>query len=214
MPAVTRCKPAVTAPTSLSSSKTDSESKDEEFNSESAVCSIGISLPVLSPPHNEKSKPSSRVIETWNILHSIIMPKQRTMRKARTTSTGNQHLMHPISVISDTGGNTPVAANIYGIIPTRPARARSMTLSYYSQEPRSFIFTVYNGNGEEIFRSPTMLSGPIPLTRTFTFPVSTDFSLFTGSELVARFDHSTNPGIRWVLNLKVEYKSASPTNYF
>jgi hypothetical protein len=59
-----------------------------------------------------------------------------------------------------------------------------------------------------------MLSGPIPQTRRFNFPTSTDYSLYSGSEIVIRFDHATNPGINWVGNMKVQYKSPTPNVYF
>jgi hypothetical protein len=83
-----------------------------------------------------------------------------------------------------------------------------------SVSPRSFIFTVLAGNGEEIYRSPTLLSGPIPETRNFSFPRSTDFAFYASGENVITFLHATTPGINWVGNMQFEYNNTQPGSFF
>jgi len=142
------------------------------------------------------------------------MAKRKIQRRTNNSSNQSQHLVHAWSQVSSSSGNTPLVASVSGVIQTRPARPKALTLTYYSSVPRSFIFTIYGANTEEVYRSPTMLSGPIPQTRRFNFPTSTDYSLYSGSEQIIRFDHATNPDINWVGNMKVQYKSPSPNVYF
>jgi hypothetical protein len=142
------------------------------------------------------------------------MARSRRRRGSRKGSSGNQHLLHPAAFLSSAlAGPTSVSNVAFGIIQTRPARPRSLEIEFMSTIARSFNFTIIAGNGEEIYRSPTILSGPIPRKRMFRLPTSTDFALYTGAENIMLFQHATNPIIHFVCNLVVEYKT-SPANAF
>ena len=141
----------------------------------------------------------------------------RRQNRRRTTRNNNmqQKLQHPFSQVSSASGNgTNVLASAVGVISTRPARPVSIQLTFMSALARSFIFTVSAANKEEIFRSPTLLSGPIPTTRSFRLPRSTDFAFYDGSEVVVVFQHATNPSVNWVCNMHFEYNNTKPETFF
>ena len=140
--------------------------------------------------------------------------RKRGTRQRSTNSM--QTLVIPASLSSTANaissfGNASVPV-VVGV--DRPGRPISLELEHYAQAPRSFTFQVNGFNGEEIYRSPLILTGPIPRKFRCKLPRSTDFATLASAAEIIRFSHATNPGIKWVLNLRVQYKSQSASSYF
>jgi hypothetical protein len=133
---------------------------------------------------------------------------------AKNRGMGVQRLVHPTAINSGATGTSPVQAGNFAIITTRPARPRKIELEYFSSAPRSFVFTVQLGDGEEVYRSRALLSGPIPRRFTASMPTSSDFSIYAQNAPLVTFLHATNPSISFVINLTVEYKSPTILNNF
>jgi hypothetical protein len=146
--------------------------------------------------------------------HTITNMARRRNRRRTNMNRMQQKLQHPFSQVSAAANATTVPASAVGVISQRPARPVSLQLTFMSAVARSFIFTVSAANKEEIFRSPTLLSGPIPTTRSFRLPRSTDFAFYDGTEVVVLFQHATNPAINWVCNMQFEYNNTKPETYF
>jgi hypothetical protein len=135
------------------------------------------------------------------------MPKLRK-RSGRATP---QSLVHATAVqtVGSSTTTTTVSANGLNVVETRPARPHKLSVQYFSPLPRSFNFVVLAANGEEIYRSPAILSGPIPKTFTATMPPNTDFGFYASAiQPVIQFAHTgvTSGSISWVINLHVAYK--------
>jgi len=144
---------------------------------------------------------------------------QMTRRRARNTRGANNStnkLIHPANVQADPSTFTDVIAPDFGIIATRPGRLRMVEVQYSSQQPRSFIVSAFSLNdiSEEVYRSKTILAGPIPRTMRFMVPASTDFGIGNSTTVVIRFEHSSNTNLRFVINAHVEYKFQTPTSNF
>jgi len=143
-----------------------------------------------------------------------------TRRRARTTRNRAQStnkLIHPANVPADPGTATSVDVFKFLLLATRPARPRMVEVQYSSLEPHSFIITAYgfNGSNEEVYRSKTLLSGPIPRTVRFAVPISTDFAVPNlAANPVLVFNHASNSNLKFAINLHVEYKFQTPTSFF
>jgi len=142
-----------------------------------------------------------------------------TRRRARTTrnrAQGTNRLIHPANVPADPTGVTNVDNTKFTIIGTRPARPRFVEVQYSSLEPHSFVITVFSFNdfSEEVYRSKTLLSGPIPRTVRFAVPISTDFAIATSPNPVMRFNHASDSNLKFSINLHVEYKFQTPSSFF
>jgi hypothetical protein len=138
----------------------------------------------------------------------------RRISRNGKSSKSAQKLVHPFTQVASAAASTAVPASTVGVISSRPARPVAITLTYMSAVARSFIFTVLAGNGEEVYRSPTILSGPIPETRTFNLPRSTDYAFYATAENVVTFLHATSPSINWVVNMHFEYNNTQPGTFF
>ncbi len=139
------------------------------------------------------------------------MTKRR--RNNRGRPRGGQAAMQKIAFIAaKTAANattTTVTATDLGLtgnLLTRPTRPRSVTIEYMSTVARSFTFFVVAGDGEEVYHSPPLLSGPIPRKFTCTIPSSTDFALYPSQSAVVSFSHAQNPAINWVINVHFAVK--------
>jgi hypothetical protein len=142
-----------------------------------------------------------------------------TRRRARTTRNrvqGTNRLIHPANVPADPGAVTDVDGSKFSIINIRPARPRMVEVQYSSLEPHSFVITVFsfNDSNEEVYRSKTLLSGPIPRIVRFAVPISTDFAIASSTNPVLRFNHSSVSNLKFSINLHVEYKFQIPTSFF
>jgi hypothetical protein len=116
-----------------------------------------------------------------------------------------------MTVVSSATTTTNILQPVSGIIANRPARPDHVTVEYFSAVPRSFNFTIFGGNLEEFYRSPVLLSGPIPKRFQVPLPKNTDFALYAATGNVIQFTHATNPGISFAVNMRVAYKTALPT---
>jgi hypothetical protein len=119
---------------------------------------------------------------------------------------GLQRLIHPAASPSGATAASAFTASIFAVLTTRPARPRKVEVEYFSTTPRSFVFTIQLGDGEEVYRSRALLSGPIPRKFVAAVPNSSDFSIYTGNAPLITFLHATNPSINFVINLTMEYK--------
>ncbi len=137
------------------------------------------------------------------------MPRNRRSMRKMTNGYPVQQLIHPASLGASTGASSVFTANNFSIIANRPARPRLLEVEFFSAQPRSFTILMQGGNAEEIWRSPLLLSGPIPRRRRYQMPTSTDFALYAGTETVLTVFHSASSGLVFAFNLGVEYKFAT-----
>jgi hypothetical protein len=72
----------------------------------------------------------------------------------------------------------------------------------------------FNDGNEEIYRSKTLISGPVPKVVRIPLPKSTDFAVGSTTTPVIRFSHSASSNLRWSMNLIVEYKGQTPLSFF
>jgi hypothetical protein len=114
-------------------------------------------------------------------------------------------LVHPAASVSSASANTVITATTFAILVNRPARPRKLEVEYFSVSPRSFSFNIVLADGEVVYRSPTLLSGPIPRRFTSVIPRSSDYSVYQGGDPVVQISHATNPQINYVFNIKFEY---------
>ena len=70
--------------------------------------------------------------------------------------------------------NTNVNAVAMGIILARPCRPEKLSFTYASTAPTAFTVLVYGGNGEEIYRTNTLLASVTPKTYSCYLPRNTD----------------------------------------
>ncbi len=143
-----------------------------------------------------------------------MMPNRRPRRSRQRNNIGEQSqvLLHPMTVVSSATNVTSILQPVSGIIANRPARPDHVTVEYYSVNPRSFTFTVFGGNLEEVYRSPVLISGPIPKKFQIPLPKTTDFALYAATGNVIQFTHALNPAIFFTVNMRVSYKTALPTS--
>ncbi len=141
-----------------------------------------------------------------------MMSNRRPRRSRQRNSLGDQSqvLLHPMTVVSSATAVTNIAQPASGIIANRPARPDYVTVEHFSGVPRSFNFTIFGGNAEEVYRSPVYLSGPIPKRVQVSLPKNTDFALYAANGNVVQFNHGTNANISFVVNMRVAYKTALP----
>ncbi len=136
------------------------------------------------------------------------MARKMMNRRQRRNNDLSQVLLHPMTAVTSALTTTSILQPVSGIIPNRPARPVNVSVEYFSAVPRSFTFTVYGGNLEEVYRSPVLLSGPIPKKFTTSLPSTTDFALYAATGNVIQFVHATNPGISFAVNMRIAYKTA------
>ncbi len=136
--------------------------------------------------------------------------RPRRSRQRNTLGDQSQVLLHPMTVVSSATTVTNIAQPASGIIANRPARPDHVTVEHFSGVPRSFSFTIFGGNAEEVYRSPVYLTGPIPKRIQVSLPKSTDFALYAANGIVVQFNHGTNASISFVVNMRVAYKTALP----
>jgi len=144
------------------------------------------------------------------------MVNRRRRNNRRSNANSNQQtLIHPATLVSSNVSVSNITATQLGLILNRPGRPRWIELEYFSTVPRSFNLLVVAGNAEEVMRSKTILSGPIPKRMRLPCPTSTDFAEYSsGAANVLQFTHATNPGINFVVNAKWQYKATNPAVFF
>jgi hypothetical protein len=123
-------------------------------------------------------------------------------------------LAYPAAVTATTGSATSLGPSSFQVPITRPSRLHKVEVEFMSTLPRSFNIQAFGGNGEEIYTSPLILSGPIPKKRVFLMPRNTDFAIYSGAEVLVRANHSTNPSIYFTFNIWMEHKFVPALVFF
>jgi len=136
------------------------------------------------------------------------------MGKRRRSKNTNQHLVYPAALSAATGASSLLTSVDFALPTSRPLKPISVELQYFSTTARTFTFKMYAGNGEEVYNSKALLSGPIPKTIRVRIPPSTDFGIYEATAAVVRMDHVTNPGIKFVYNIRFEHAYRPPNVFF
>jgi hypothetical protein len=141
------------------------------------------------------------------------MPRTRRTRRNGNqyqNQEANQALLHPCARTTAGATSTNITRTDLGLLSDRPCRPDHLTITFYSSEARSFNLTVLGGNAEQVYRSPIMIAGPIPLTRSFALPKNTDYALFAAAaQVVIQANHASGVTIRFAFNLRCSYKTAA-----
>ena len=133
------------------------------------------------------------------------------MRNKRKMSQNYQRLRHP-HVVRPTNVNTNVAAVNMGLILARPCRPEKLSFTYASTAPTAFTVLCYGGNGEEIYRTNTLLASVTPKTFSCYLPRNTDFALYTNNGIVFTVNTATTQnGLTLAFNMDFLYKATNPS---
>jgi len=133
--------------------------------------------------------------------------KKNTRRNKRTS--GTQQLVHTTSAITGASNITNVTVTRLNVLFVRPARPKSIRLTYFSTVPRSFYYSVLNAVAEEIYRSPVILSGPIPRSLAVRFVGGIDFGTYPSDNRLIVFNSVAASTINTTIELTMEYKYPS-----
>jgi len=109
-------------------------------------------------------------------------------------------------------GTADLRAGMFVGLPTgsgagsRPMRPHSLELRYASATPVGIRFRVYAGDGEEIYQSPSLISGLAPQLFRVKFPTGTDFAYYTNTaDLIEVTGEAVTFAIRLLMELKDNY---------
>jgi len=136
------------------------------------------------------------------------MARKRNTRRNKRTS-GTQQLVHTTSAITGAATLTNITVSRLNVVFERPARPKAIKLTYFSTVPRAFYYSVLNAVAEEIYRSPVILSGPIPRSLAVRFVSGIDFGTYPSTNTAIIINSVASSTINTTIELTMEYKYPS-----